>query len=125
MSERNRAYFAVSPKTNLDLSKPHLIQEEVTYTIKARVYLSPIKYKNFVTDMLVDRDYIERASQYCDSQNDKLECVLISKKGSKDGILVVPGENGHIKMAAISSEKSIALQPMSLEFWKKFLSRIS
>ena len=79
------AHFTEKPKTYFDLSKPHLIEEENTYIVKVRVCLRPIEYKNFLTDMLVNREYIERASVYCNSQNDRLECVLISKIGSKEG----------------------------------------
>lgn len=113
------AHFTEKPKTYFDLSKPHLIEEENTYIVKVRVCLRPIEYKNFLTDMLVNREYIERASVYCNSQNDRLECVLISKIGSKEGILVVPGEDGHIKMAAISSCKNSVASSTVSEFRKR------
>jgi len=83
---------------------PHLMDDERTFEISKRIELLPIDYENFVTDMCVERDYIENAANQSDKQSDVFNCLLISKSGNTDGVLVVPGKNGFIGRAAFFKE---------------------
>ena len=70
--QQGYAYFVDKPRTIDDLQ------------------LSGIDYTNFITDMLVDRRYIEENYRLCSSSGSVIQCLLIKQRGKKGGILVVP-----------------------------------
>ena len=84
------AYFVTRPRVFADLFRPHLIEEERPYHIVKTVTLPSIDYDNFITDMLVDRRYIEENYRLCSSSGSVIQCLLIKQRGKKGGILVAP-----------------------------------
>lgn len=101
--KRGTAYFISRPRTHEDLTVPHLAEEEHTYEIVKHITLTGIEYENFSLDMLADRQFIEENADLC-SEGNIFKCLLISKKGRNDGILVVPDGTAFVKFAAYISE---------------------
>jgi len=104
MKPTKQAFFINKPRVLTDLMSPHFLDDEKEYEILKRIELHPIDYENFVTDFLVERDYIEDAANLDDKKNDVFKCLLISKTGNTDGVLVIPQKNGFIERAAYLSE---------------------
>lgn len=92
METRDFAYFVERPRTIEDLLQPHLFEKEQEYRIAKTIELGKIDYENFITDMLVDRQFIEDSVALC-SQGGIWKCLLIRQRGCSDGVLVMP-ENG-------------------------------
>jgi hypothetical protein len=94
------AYFVNFPRTFQDLYHPHLLKDEMPYKIVSAVCLSAMDYENFITDMRVSRDYLEGMES--PHQNQEMQsCLLITKRGRSDGILVVPNAAGFVVAAAL------------------------
>ena len=104
MDMKRQAFFVNKPRVLTDLMIPHHPDDERDFLISKRIELLPIDYENFVTDLRVNRDYIENSSNSCDKQNEIFNCLLISEIGGTDGVLVIPSENGFIKKAAFLEE---------------------
>lgn len=104
MKGRDYAYFVNRPRTIHDLCRPHRPEEERAYEIVKVVRLSAIDYENFITDMLVDRQFIEDYSHLC-AQEEVWKCLFISEKGHERGVLVMPEGECFVGWAA----KSISL----------------
>lgn len=89
MSIITKAFFVQRPRTITDLVVPGGTVTEARFKIVQIVLLKAIDYENFITDMLVDRVFLT-ASPYCHVENDIWYCLFVSKRGAKDGILVMP-----------------------------------
>ena len=88
--QQGYAYFVDKPRTIDDLMQPHRVEAEQSFHITKTIQLSGIDYTNFITDMLVDRRYIEENYRLCSSSGSVIQCLLIKQRGKKGGILVVP-----------------------------------
>lgn len=115
MKPIRQAFFINKPRVLTDLMSPHFLDDEEEFLISQRIELRPIDYENFITDFLVERDYIENAANLDYEQNEQYEdqnyvskCLLISKTGNTDGVLVIPNKNGHIKRAAYFVENMLS-----------------
>lgn len=87
-----KAYFVKHPRTADDLRRPHLLDEEQTFVID---------YENFVTDMAVERSFLEGSAGSCAGEDDRaLHCLLVRERGKTGGILVVPEAGGYVLLAA-------------------------
>lgn len=100
MQERGRAFFVHRPRKIDELKVPHPIEKETDYLVVKRLILTPAEYKNFVTDMLVEREFLEKNAALLKERQDIVECLLVQIKGELDGILVVPNAGGFVKLAA-------------------------
>lgn len=97
--KKGMAYFINRPRMQEDLKVPHLPEEEQPYEIVKHISLKGIDYENFSLDMLADRQFIEENTSLC-SEGDIFKCLLISKKGRNDGILIVSDGTSFVKWAA-------------------------
>lgn len=88
--QQGYAYFVDKPRTINDLMQPHRVEAEQSFHITKTIQLSGIDYTNFITDMLVDRRYIEENYRLCSSSGSVIQCLLIKQRGKKGGILVLP-----------------------------------
>lgn len=104
MTTNNRAFFVRRPRVLSDLFTPHLIEYRSPYSVKKRINLRSIDYENLITDMLVEREYIEESAELCANSSEIIDCLLISQIDCTDGILIVPGKNGHVRSAAFLEE---------------------
>lgn len=87
-----KAYFVKHPRTADDLRRPHLLDEEQTFVID---------YENFVTDMAVERSFLEGSAGSCAGEDDgALHCLLVRERGKTGGVLVVPEAGGYVLLAA-------------------------
>jgi len=89
MKNRNTAYFVRCPRTIEELKKPHLIEHERPYEVAKAVILAAIDYKNFITDMVADRQFLEDNAALC-SEGETMKCLFVHQRGKQDGILAVP-----------------------------------
>ena len=99
MKNNGYAYFVESPRTVNDLMQPHPIEREHAYEIVKQVKLAKIDYENFITDMLVARDYPEDPEELS-FRSQIWECFLVRQRRRKDGVLVMPDRDGFIEWAA-------------------------
>ena len=99
MSTKRTAYFVRRPRRIEELQVPHQLSNEQAFEIVRTVFLDEIDYENFITDMLVGRQFLEDNSAIC-SAGTVLKCLLITRQGKRDGILVLP-ENDLVIWAAL------------------------
>jgi len=104
MKAKKQAFFIKNPRVLTDLIGPHLLDDERAFSISKRIELRPIDYENFITDLRVEREYIENAANLNNEQSDAFKCVLISRSGNTDGVLVVPDKRGFVEFAAYLEE---------------------
>lgn len=84
------AYFVRNPFRIEDLKKPHPIESEKPYVIEKTIVLSAIDYQNFITDLCVDRWFIEANTHLTKvDKNGIWHCIFVKKIKRKDGILVM------------------------------------
>ena len=93
------AYFVYRPRTSDELTVPHLLNDERKYKIAKEVVLPRIDYENFITDMLVARDFLEDDAPLC-SWRPEAKCLLIRRQSDTEGILTVPDKRGFVLWAA-------------------------
>jgi hypothetical protein len=98
------AYFVERPRRIEDLIVPHPIEEERPYRIVTEIQLPAIDYENFITDMLADRQFIEDHGRRC-KKGEVWDCLLVSRKGQNDGVLVMPEDGNFVGCAAFYFEK--------------------
>lgn len=91
MSEAT-AYFVRLPRRLEDLRKPHFVSDEKPYVIEKTIALAAIDYENFVTDLCVDRWFIEENRDLCRvDENGVWRCILVKQRNRRDGVLVMSG----------------------------------
>lgn len=88
--QQGYAYFVDKPRTINDLMQPHRVEAERPFEIVKTIQLNGIDYTNFITDMLVDRSYLEENCHLCGKTDTVIRCLLIKQRGKKGGILVIP-----------------------------------
>lgn len=106
MSLHGFAYFVKRPRTADDLLRPHLIEQEQEYEVVKTITLSAMDYENFITDMLADRAFLEENAGLC-SKSAPFFCLLITRRGGENGVLVVP--NGAYVESAAATVKSTGI----------------
>lgn len=94
MSE-NFAFFVEHPRKIDELIKPHDIRDEKQFEVVKQIVLSHMDYENFVTDMLVQRDYLEKNAALCGGGED-VRCLLVTVSDGEIGVLVVPDYQGFV-----------------------------
>ena len=97
------AYFVQNPRRIEELRVPHLVTSEKHFEIVRTVTLGRIDYENFITDMLVERQFIEDNAAAC-RRGDIWKCLLVRQKGKPGGILVMPEKDGFVGYAAYITE---------------------
>lgn len=98
MSE-NFAFFVEHPRKIDELIKPHDIRDEKQFEVVKLIVLSHMDYENFVTDMLVQRDYLEKNAALCRGGGEEVRCLLVTVSGCETGVLVVPDSRGFVVKA--------------------------
>ena len=94
------AFFVFSPRNADEFNQPFPLDRIQPYRIVGRITLSGMDYENFVTDMLVERKYLEPFEESCRT-GPVFECVLVRRQGNtRTGVLVIPDSGGYIKCAA-------------------------
>lgn len=96
MTNKETAYFVRHPRRLEELLTIYPLSLEKPYEIRKTVSLSGLAYKNFISDFLADRDFLEGIPE----SKGTLLCVFVHRWGRKDGILVVPTRDGHVALAA-------------------------
>lgn len=104
MGKIQTAFFVKRPRRLEDLMVPHAIERERRYEIVKVVKLRKIEYENFVTDMLVDRQFLEDNAVLCSKEGAVIHCLKITFNGADESILVVP-DKSWVEIAAINQEK--------------------
>ena len=99
MQEKGKAFFTYRPRRIEDLRCLHRPENEMAYEIVKEISLSGIEYENFITDLLADRQFIEKNAVLC-SEGTTFHCLLIRQRGCRDGILIVPELKAYVKWAA-------------------------
>ena len=93
------AYFVKGPRTIADLTQPHPMEQEREYEIVKTITLAGIDYENFTTDMRADRTFLEKYSHLCGGEGAVVRCLLVKRRKTEEGILVVP-KGAWVDMAA-------------------------
>lgn len=94
-----RAWFVFHPETIEDLRMPHPAAKERPFEVVRRVVVGKIEYENFTTDFCADRLFIEKNAAAC-SKNPVYKCILVQRRGRKDGVLVMPFDECYVDSAA-------------------------
>lgn len=99
MPQTGYAYFVENPRVLEDLIRPHLLEQECPFEVVKTVKLGAIDYQNFVTDMVADRQFIEDSADLC-YKGEIWKCLLVQKRGSHAGVLVMPEDKCCVGYAA-------------------------
>ena len=100
-----RAYFVQFPSRIDDLHRLHLLTDRVAYEVVKVVTLPRIDYENFITDMTVERDYLEKSAHLCRPRADgPFRGILVRQRGRTDGVVVLPDPAGFVLWAAYLSD---------------------
>ena len=98
------AFFVSMPFQIEDLKRPHLNTHRKPYVIEQTVELARIDYENLITDLCVDRWFIEKYNHLCRVDDDGVwHCILAKQRGRTDGVLVMPEGRTFPKWAAYIS----------------------
>lgn len=95
----NFAFFVEHPHKIDELMKPHDVKDEKQFEVVKQIVLSHMDYENFVTDMLVQRDYLEENAALCVDGGEYVRCLLITGSGYETGVLVIPDHWGFVAKA--------------------------
>ena len=94
-----RAWFVRRPRDLEALRALHPLDGERPYRVAAELFLEEMDFRNFLTDLYADRDFLERYAFLC-AAGDEPVCLLVRCEGDRNGILTVPGKDGFIEWAA-------------------------
>jgi hypothetical protein len=101
MTNQPTAHFVSYPYRIEDLRKPHLAAQEDPFVIEKTVELKKMDFENFISDLCVDRWFIEENTKLCHiDENGIRHCILIRQVGKTDGILVMSDGTVFAKYAA-------------------------
>ena len=117
----NTALFIERPRRLEDLQVLHPMEAEQPFEIMAVVNLRAIDYKNFTTDMLADRWFIEKYAHLCGKTDTVWKCILVKKHGSRDGVLVLPRDVSHVGWAAYYAADEIDKRALTMAELKALL----
>ena len=98
---KQQAVFIWGPRTEEEMKTTSAMGALLEYEIVKTVRLGWMEYENFATDMLVDREFLEEAAEITrTSPGQPARCVLVRKRFSKKGILVIP-RGAYVRLAAL------------------------
>jgi len=104
MSNYPTAFFIANPSLFEDLMRPHLAGRRKPYVVEKMIELARIDYENFITDLTVDRWFIEKYAGLCKVDKAGVwHCILVRQRGRTDGVLVMPEGRDYPKWAAYIS----------------------
>lgn len=84
------AYFVKLPFRLEDLRRPHYLSDRKPYIVEKTTVLAIIDYENFVTDLCVDRWFIEDNANLCRIDSDGIwHCILVKRRKQSEGVLVM------------------------------------
>lgn len=101
--KKGRAGFVFKPRRLDEVLEPASPLEEKNYQVVQKIALEKITYENFVSDMVVARDFLEMPDQQA-MDDDDLKCLLIFSPGVKGEVLVAANEKGFVRYAAYCRE---------------------
>lgn len=103
--QKGLAFFVKLPFRLEDLQRPHLASQRKPYVVENTVLLEEIDYENFITDLCVDRWFIEENAKGLHVDEDGVwHCILIRQQGRTDGVLVMSEGRDFPKWAAYVSQ---------------------
>ena len=100
-----RAWFVRRPRDLEALRALHPLDGERPFRVAAELFLEEMEFRNFLTDLYADRDFLERYASLC-SGDEPMTCLLVRCEGDRNGILAVPGKDGFIEWAAWSETEA-------------------
>ena len=95
---KEKAYFIFRPRTTADLTLKNPAGKWMEYRIMKTICLDAIDYKNFATDLLVDRQFIEDHFALC---SEPCDCLLITGKHREVELLVIPWHGCFVRYAVL------------------------
>lgn len=105
---RDTAYFIKFPSRIENLWRPHLYEERHPYKPAAKVIIDKIDYENFITDLRVEREYLEDKASLCSVDRDGVwYCILVQQQEGSDGVLVIADAGGYVIWAAYLHEVNL------------------
>jgi hypothetical protein len=88
--------------------------------VEKAIILPEDDYRNFITDMTVERLYLRKYSSLCKIDNDGIwHCLLVLLQGSQAGILVMADEDGLPDYAALFWSKCNMYSPPLLQQYSR------
>lgn len=109
MNELPTAFFVEYPFRIEDLIRPYLSEWVKPYIVEKEIRLGKIDYENFITDLCVDRWFIEKYTHLCSiDENGVWHCVLVRQKGKSEGVLVMSEGRVFPKWAAYLPSEEVS-----------------
>lgn len=105
MAITGKAFFIRLPERIEYMDVPHSPEAEQPFEVVRQVKLTKIAYENFITDMMVWRQFIEDNAEPC-ATGQVWRCMLVQRRGHpEEGILVMPRRDGRVEFAALYKEE--------------------
>lgn len=99
MRNTSTAFFVDDHRSWEELLRPHLLEQESPFEIVRTIPLNRTDFENFITDMLVARDYLEDPDGRC-SRAQVWQRFFVHQRGHTEGVLVMPDRDGFVEWAA-------------------------
>ena len=104
MTKQKTAHFISYPHHIDDLQKVSIANQQKPFVIEKTIELRKYEYENFITDLCIDRCFIEENSSLCKIDNKGIwHCLYIKQVGKNDGVLVMSDGAVFPKYAAYTS----------------------
>ncbi len=101
MSKSQKAFFVENPYQISDLKRLHLLERRKAFIVEKCILLNITDYENFITDLTVDRWFIEEYKRLCFIDAESIwHCILVKQKEKSDGVLVMSDGRTFPKWAA-------------------------
>ena len=105
---QNTAFFVRQPFRMEDLIRPHRLDQRQPFVIEKIIDLARIDFENLITDLCVDRWFIEENKWICRVDKDGVwHCLLVRQRGKTDGVLIMPDGTDYPKFAAYYPGKEL------------------
>ena len=93
-------FWVPAPARLEDIIQPH-ISEAHPFVVAKAIRLPWEDYENFVTDFLVEREFLTNNADVCKVDEDGTwHCLLVLQRGHTDGVLAMPDEQGRFRSMA-------------------------
>ena len=99
---QKRAFFVRWPRMLSEIRRVHGVECLRAFVIEKTIVLQKIDYINFISDMTVERKYLQKYRPLCriDARN-VWHCLLVRCAGRRTGLLIMPSRGGFPYCAAV------------------------
>jgi hypothetical protein len=113
---QKKALFTRKPRVLGEVDVLAAVENLKPIKVEKTIILTEDDYRNFITDMTVERQFLKRYNALCKIDDEGIwHCLLVVLQGSQAGILVMADKDGFPDYAALFWSKSDMYSPPLLQ----------